>query len=151
VPDLELWPAHYPAIRSVRFDASLELPIEHVALGALAWLVRLGLVRAPEQFASTAIALAHHLDRFGCDIGGMRVRVDGVRHDGGRGFHEWKLVARQGHGPEIPCVPAVAIARKLARGETFVAGARPCIGMMSLDDFDTAAAPFDIEWHVDER
>jgi saccharopine dehydrogenase-like NADP-dependent oxidoreductase len=151
VPDLELWPARHPGVRSVRFDAALELPLEHAALATLAWLVRIGLVRAPERFASTAIALARHLDRFGSDIGGMRVRVDGVRRDGGRGTHEWNLVARQGHGPEIPCVPAVAIARKLARGETFTAGARPCTGMMSLDDFDAVAAPFDIKWSVDER
>jgi saccharopine dehydrogenase-like NADP-dependent oxidoreductase len=151
VPDLELWPARYPGVRSVRFDAALALPVEHAALAALAGLVRIGLVRAPERFAPAAIALARHLDRFGGDVGGMRVRVEGARRDGTRGAHVWSLVAQNGHGPEIPCIPAVAIARKLARGGTFPAGARPCTGMMSLDDFDATAAPFDIAWRVDER
>ena len=151
VPDLELWPARFDGVRTVRFDAALELALEHAGLAALAWLVRLRLVAAPERLAPAAMAIARNLDRYGGDVGGMRVRLEGVRRDGTRGVHEWTLVARQGHGPEIPCLPAVAIARKLARGETFAAGARPCTGMMSLDDFDRAAEPFDIAWRVDER
>lgn len=151
VPDLALWPARFPEARTVRFDAALELAAEHAGLATLAWLVRLRLVRSPERLAGVAMTLAHALDRFGGDVGGMRVRVEGMRRDGSRGAHTWSLVARQGHGPEIPCIPAIALARKLARGEAIGAGARPCTGMFSLDDFDATAAPFDIAWRLDER
>ena len=151
VPDLELWPARWPDVRSVRFDAALELGVEHAALAALGGLVRLGVVKRSASLARAGIGLARALDRFGSDVGGMLVRVDGVRRDGQRGSHAWRLVARRGDGPEIPCLPAVVLARKLARGERLEPGARPCHGMMSLDDLAAAAAPFDIDWRVEER
>jgi saccharopine dehydrogenase-like NADP-dependent oxidoreductase len=151
VPDLELLPARYPGIRTVRFDAALELALEHAGLYALAGLARARMVPAPARFAPAALALARRLDRLGSDVGGMLVRVDGVRRDGTRGSHRWELIARHGHGPEIPCLPAVVLARKLAAGVPIDPGARPCYGMMTLDDLAAAAAPFDIAWRVDER
>ena len=37
---------------------------------------------------------------------------------------------------------------KLAAGTLAIRGARPCMGLMTLDDFGEAAAPFDIEWET---
>jgi hypothetical protein len=151
VPDLDLVPARYPAVRSVRFDAALELKLEHAALWALGGLARAGVVRRPAALARTGLRVARALDGLGSDVGGMLVRVAGVRRDGTRGAHAWRLVAKRGHGPEIPCLPAVVLARKLARGERIAPGARPCYGMMTLDDLARAAAPFDIAWRVDDE
>jgi saccharopine dehydrogenase-like NADP-dependent oxidoreductase len=111
VPDLELFPAWLPTLRSVRFDASLELAISHIGLWVLAWLVRIGVIRHPEDFADTVLRFAKRLDRWGTDIGGMLVRVVGVGIDGQPLKPEWYLTARSGHGPEIPCIPAIVIAR----------------------------------------
>jgi saccharopine dehydrogenase-like NADP-dependent oxidoreductase len=151
VPDLELLPAWYPTLRSVRFDASLELAAAHFGLWLLAWLVRAGLLRRPEAAAVTAVRLARMLDRFGSDVGGMHVSIAGLGHDGNALQRDWELRAGSGHGPEIPCIPAVVIARKLARGESIAPGARPCRGLMSLEEFDAAARHLHICWHVRER
>jgi saccharopine dehydrogenase-like NADP-dependent oxidoreductase len=149
VPDLELLPARYGTLESVRFDASLELGLEHLGLWALAWLKRMKLVREPVTMASALLRTARLLDRFGSDIGGMRVQVAGRRADGMPGESTWHLTARNGDGPYIPCIPAVVIARRLAHGERFEPGARPCQGMMTLEQFSDATRDLAITWHID--
>jgi saccharopine dehydrogenase-like NADP-dependent oxidoreductase len=148
VPDLELLPARYPTLDSVRFDASLELGVEHFGLWVMAWLVRIKLLRDPAAVATALLGIARWLDRFGSDIGGMRVRVAGRRTDGAPGESTWQLTARDGDGPVIPCIPAVVLARKLARGESIEPGARPCQGMMTLAEFSDATREFAITWRI---
>ncbi len=148
VPDLELWPALFPTLRAVRFDAALENVASHVGLWSLAWLVRAGLVRRPEGFGRAVLEVARRFDRFGTNVGGMCVRVEGILHSGAAGRREWQLVARDGHGPEIPCIPAIVVARKLSRGEPIAPGARPCLGMMTLGEFTAAADRLNIDWQL---
>ncbi len=148
VPDLELWPELIPTLRTVRFDAALENVASHVGLWSLAWLVRAGLVRRPEAFARTMLGAARRLDRLGTDTGGIHVRIEGILHSGVAAYREWQLTARNGHGPEIPCIPAIVLARKLVRGEPIAPGARPCLGMMTLDEFTDAVGHLDIDWRV---
>ena len=82
----------------------------------------------------------------------MHVAIEATKSDGSRIRRTWYLVAKQGDGPEIPCIPAIVIARKLARGERIEPGARPCVGMMTLEEFDNAVRHLAIAWHiVDER
>jgi len=47
----------------------------------------------------------------------------------------WTLVAERGDGPEIPAIPAVIIAGKLAAGRRPESGARPCLGLFTLAEF----------------
>jgi len=148
VPDLELLPARYASLESVRFDASLELAIEHLGLWALSWLARVGLVRHPADLAGTLLWIARLLDRFGGNVGGMRVRLVGRRPDGTSGESTWNLTARNGDGPVIPCIPAIVIAERLASGESFEPGARPCQGMMTLEQFSDATRDLAITWSI---
>jgi len=55
------------------------------------------------------------MDAFGDDLGGMLVSLAGKRADGSRARIEWHLTADAQHGPEIPCMAAVLLARKLAQ------------------------------------
>jgi saccharopine dehydrogenase-like NADP-dependent oxidoreductase len=151
VPDLDLLPARYPALRSARFDASLELAASHVGLWMLAWLVRGRLIRRPEACAEMLLGLARAMDRWGTDIGGMHIGVTGTDHGGKSTRRDWYVKAGSGHGPDIPCIPAIVIAKKLARGESIAPGARPCHGMMTLEEFDDAVRHLHICWHVFER
>ena len=48
---------------------------------------------------------------------------------------EWHITADDDHGPEIPCMAAVLLARRLARGQVPPAGARVCMGLLALEDF----------------
>jgi hypothetical protein len=79
--------------------------------------------------------VASVFDRFGSALGGMFVRVSGVDAGGRAASRAWHIAADHGHGPEIPCMPAILLARRLARGDTPPAGARACIGVLSLNDF----------------
>jgi saccharopine dehydrogenase-like NADP-dependent oxidoreductase len=148
VPELELFPARYRVLESVRFDASLELVSAHLGLWTLAWLTRMKLVREPATMAKAVLRMARRLDRLGSDVGGMRVIAAGRRTDGLAGQSAWHLTARKGDGPHIPCIPAIVIARKLARGEWFEPGARPCQGMMTLEEFSDATRDLAITWRI---
>ena len=148
VPDLDLLPERYQKLRSVRFDAALELAVAQWGMWMLAALVRVGVIRHPERLAGFLLRMARHLDSFGTDVGGMHVAIEATKSDGSRIRRAWYLVAKQGGGPEIPCIPAIVIARRLARGERIGPGARPCVGMMTFKEFDDAVRHLAVKWHI---
>lgn len=137
VPDLELLPARYAGTRTVEFRAALELGIQHFGLWLAAALRRAGVPVPLERWAGRLDHLASLLDRFGSDRGGMLVSVAVERENGSRALIEWHLTAEASHGPEIPCMAAILLARKLARGELGERGAFPCMGLISLDEFES--------------
>ena len=55
----------------------------------------------------------------------------------------WHLVAGSGHGPYVPALPAVIVARRLARGGA-IPGARACFGLFAPEDFMAEARGLDI-------
>ena len=55
------------------------------------------------------------------------------------------IIARSGHGPFIPCIPVILIARHMAAGRRYEPGARPCLGIISLAEYRAEFAHFDIE------
>ncbi len=89
-------------------------------------------------------------NRFGSQVGSMQVTVTGTCSDGSTVKRIWDLTARQNHGPEIPCVPATALAKKLLRGEIARRGAMPCVGLVDLDDIAAELEGLDIDWQVRE-
>ena len=116
IPDLELFPAHYRVTRSVMFRAALEIGN---AQRALAWLARLrarGLLRQPARLAGLLNSTARALDFMGSALGGMVVRVEGLDAAGQQARRAWHIAADHDHGPEIPCMAAILLARKLAGG-----------------------------------
>ena len=150
VPDLALLPMRYPGVRSVRFRAALELPIEHCALACLAAVRRVGIPLPLERLAPWLDRIAVALDRFGSDCGGMSVSVAGYRDSGERRRATWYLVARDNHGPEIPCMATILLTCRLASGETIGAGARACVGMLGLSEFEREFARWNMSTSVDE-
>jgi uncharacterized protein YbjT (DUF2867 family) len=150
VPDLELFPARYPGVRTVEFRAALELGIQHAALWLVAALRRAGIPLPIERWAGALNRLASLLDGFGSEKGGMLVSVSGTRHDGSRARVEWHLTADANHGPEIPCMAAILLARKLARGEITARGAHPCMGFLRLSEFEPEFGRWGITTVVEE-
>jgi Saccharopine dehydrogenase NADP binding domain len=149
VPDLELFPEHYPGVKTVTFRAALEVPVQHFALWGLAGLRRLGVPLPLSRWAPGINRMGHWLDRFGGDCGGMRVDVIGENSVGRRERRTWQLTARGNHGPEIPCMAAVLLTRKLAHGEPVPTGARPCMGMLELAEFESEFRRWDITTQVE--
>ncbi len=136
IPDLELFPEHYKGVQSVMFRAALEVGISQRALAAVGALRRWGLIRHPERMAAFMNRTAGGLDMFGTSLGGMVVRVRGIDGAGTSASAAWHISADNDHGPEIPCMPAILLARRLAAGEPFVAGAYTSASQLTLAEFE---------------
>ena len=149
VPDLSLLP-DYTGANTVTFHAALEAKWEHIALWKMGWLTRLRIVKNWNRFIPSFQWLSDKLINLGSDVGGMRIRLSGVGEDGVAKCVVWNLTARQNHGPEIPCVPALMLARKLVADEISERGARACLGMITLSEFDAEVSDLDIHWQVEE-
>ena len=150
VPDLELFPRIYPGVRTVEFRAALELGVQQSALWLAALLRRHGVPLPIERWARPLGWLASCMNVFGGGLGGMLVTVLGRRPDGSRARAEWHLTADALHGPEIPCMAAILLARKLAKGGIAQRGAFPCTGFLSLPEFEQEFARWRITTVVRE-
>lgn len=151
VPDLELFPVRYAGVQTVRFCAALEFGVQHLALWSLAALRRIGLPFPVARWAVSLNRLAGMFDAGAGEKGGMRVSVVGDRSDGGgRMQRTWQLTAPARDGPEIACMAAILLARRLARGEVFQSGAFPCMGFLTLAEFAPEFAGWNITTRVEE-
>ena len=145
VPDLALFPERYGGVRTVNFYAGAELRLLHAAIWALGWLVRARVMASAAWLAPLATVAAGWLNMFGSDRSAMIARVAGRDGDGLRCERHWTLHAGSGHGPSIPALPAVIVARRLLAGE-LPTGARPCLGEFTLDDFAAEVADLEVRW-----
>lgn len=146
VPDLELFPGRYPTLKNVRFYAGLEIPFIHMGLWALSGLVRFGLIRNLSAFALFLLKMSFLFDRAGSDVSGFHMELSGKGERGADKKITFELIARSGHGPYIPSMPAILLAKKLAGSETTVTGATQCIGLITRDEYLNALKDLDIEW-----
>ena len=151
VPDLELFPRHYAGVGSVTFHAGLELAWQQWALWGMAGLTRAGIVRDWARYAGL-FALASRLTRrLGSATGGMEVRIAGRGQSGAPIARTWRLTAGSNHGPHIPCVPAIVLAKRWIAGDFGPRGAKPCLSMIGLDDFAAEVAALDVSWSFTEE
>jgi saccharopine dehydrogenase-like NADP-dependent oxidoreductase len=151
VPDLELLPPRYPTVRTVQFRAALEIAVQQFALSIVAALRRCGLRLPLERWAAGLDRLASLMDRLGSDCGGMQVSLSGVRPGGSRHRVTWQLTAEGNHGPEIPCIAAILLARRIAAGQIPRSGAYACMGFLTLADFGPEFARWGIRSRIEER
>jgi hypothetical protein len=143
IPDLDLLPGHY-GIHSIRFSAGLELGFMHLGLWLLSWIIRLGLKLDLPQHSQALLALSNWFNGFGTANGGMHVILRGKDKQGQKHERKWFLIAKNGHGPQIPCVPAVVLAKKLLSGKYSRTGAYPCVGIVSLEEYMDELKQFNI-------
>lgn len=148
VPDLTLFPERYPSLKSLRFCASLEVPFLHLGLWLLSWLVRLGLVQSLSTFAPLMKSVSEWFNWLGSDRSGFYMTLRGVNCQGEPHKETFTLIAEKGDGLNIPCIPAILIATRLADGSLTVRGAQPCIGLISLHDYLSALSKFSISTNL---
>lgn len=135
IPDLELFPAHYRLRARIEFRAALEVGLTQWAFALFAWLRQVGLLKNPSALAGVLNATAKLVDPFGSALGGMVVRVAGLDANGRPIKRAWHIAADRDHGPEIPCMAAILLARRLASAEPMASGAFPCASLHRLADF----------------
>lgn len=150
VPDLELLPERYPGVKTVTFRAALEVSLQHYALWMIATCRRMGMPLPMARWSPFLDRVGTWLSWLGSDTGGMMVRIAGTDDAGRRHCRRWELVAEDNHGPEIPCMAAVILVNLLNRGDAIAPGARVCIGLIGLSDFEPEFARWKISTQVNE-
>lgn len=133
VPDLELFPAMFPGRPATTFRGGSEFSLQMAALGALGWLVRLGLVKSVAPLARWLAPLQQWTALLGGHRSAMVVELAGFA-EGAPQLRRWTLIARRGEGQEIPTLAAQLIARRLREGK-LTAGARHGGDELTLADF----------------
>lgn len=146
VPDLALFPKRYPELKTVRFYAGLEIPLIHLSLWALSWLVRARMIRKLEHAAPIMLRTSYLFDWFGSANSGFHMELSGIGKDRSNKKITFELTARSGDGPYIPCMPAILMTKKLANGTIKEAGAIPCMGMITLKEYLDALGDLHISW-----
>ncbi|CAN5595902.1 saccharopine dehydrogenase NADP-binding domain-containing protein [soil metagenome] len=144
IPDLELLPQRYHVTTRVSFRAALEVGLSQRIFALLATLRGARLLPKLAPLAGVLNATARSLDFMGSALGGMVVRVDGVDAVGQPARRAWHIAADHDHGPEIPCMAAILLARRLAHDEAMPAGAFSAMGLLQLAEFEPEFA----RWHM---
>lgn len=146
IPDLELFPARYPSLRNIRFCAGHEIKLLHLATWLLSWGVRIGMLPPLAPHAERLLKWSFLFDPLGSSRSGFHMYLEGRGLDGRERTERFYVIARQGHGPFIPCMPAIILAKRLARGKLTQRGARPCLDLIDLNEFLTALEPLDVSF-----
>jgi saccharopine dehydrogenase-like NADP-dependent oxidoreductase len=144
IPDLTLFPARYPTVRTVTFRAGFASSLGNLVVCGLAVLVRIRLLRSLVPFAAPLSRISHWLEPLLSDQGGMFVCLAGEGEEGKLLHVNWNLLAGQNHGPHIPCGAAIALAHKLACGVQLPTGAMPCVGLLTVKEFLAPLRSLDI-------
>jgi saccharopine dehydrogenase-like NADP-dependent oxidoreductase len=134
IPDLELFPRRYPAVKTVSFQAGFASDLGHLVVWSLAALVKAGALPGMEAFAAPLNRISRWMEPLVSDTGGMFVTLKGGGPDRRRLSISWNLIARRNHGPYIPCAAAIALAAKIAGGVPLPAGAMPCVGLLTVEE-----------------
>lgn len=148
VPDLALFPERYPHLKTIRFQASLELKTLHLILFGMSWLVRFHLFPSLDKGAGALLRLSHYFNAFGHDNTGFYMELSGLDHQQQVKQLRFDIYAKQGDGLYIPCIPAILLAERLSDEEENLSGATACIGQISLNDYLDALQrlQLDIGW-----
>lgn len=145
IPDLDLFPVHYPDLRNIRFSAGLEFAPIHLGLWGLSWLRRWRLIPNLQRYANWLRMMSMWFYCFGTDCGGMHIILDGHDHDGQPLRKSWYLIARHGDGPFVPATPAIILAKKLADKNPLPSGAITACGLIRREDLQIIWHQLDIE------
>ncbi len=139
VPDLELFPARYAPVKTVNFQAGLELPFLHWTMVGMAWLAKKRIVKNWSPLVKPIVATSNWFINLGSDVGGMMIKISGFDTNQKPKEILWRLTAEHGVGPYIPTLSAIILAQQLIAEKPFTAGATACLGLYSLADFDVHA------------
>ncbi len=150
IPDLDLFLERYPNLKNIRFYAGLQLSLLHLGLWFLSWPSRWGWIKNLDKYAGFMRRISLWFYNFGTDRGGMHVKISGKDLAGKSISKEWYLIAYDGDGPYIPATPSVIVVKKILSGSLDHAGAMPCMGLFTLNEFMNEVSDLNIKSHTDE-
>jgi saccharopine dehydrogenase-like NADP-dependent oxidoreductase len=143
IPDLDCLPVKYPELKTIRFQAGLEVTLLHVGLWCLSFLSQMRIVKNWSKYSKILTRMSEWFISWGSDSGGMFVELDGIGLDNEPKKISWQLVAEKGVGPNIPTISAELIIQKIEKGQ-IKSGAMPCMGLFNLAEFLEVAGRWNI-------
>ncbi|MFL0797253.1 MAG: saccharopine dehydrogenase NADP-binding domain-containing protein [Cellvibrionaceae bacterium] len=143
IPDLDLLLERYPSLKTVIFQAGLEVSILHLGLWFLSFFSRFGIVKNWSRYSSVITRMSEWFVSLGTDSGGMFVNLKGLDNSGQEKNIYWQLVAENGEGPNVPTIPAELLIKRLSKGDV-QSGAMPCMGLFTLGEFFDIASRWGI-------
>ena len=136
VPDLELFPERYQVNQRVSFQAGLELPFLHLTMVSMAFLTKIGVVKNWAPLTKWIVKMSNLFLTLGTNKGAMQVSISGQNAKSEKIKKvKWTLYAPEGHGPYIPTLSTIILARRLIEKQTDMVGATPCVGLFNLENF----------------
>jgi hypothetical protein len=144
IPDVDIFPEKYK-IKTMRFSAGTENPILHLGMWLISWFIRLGLPINLPKHAQLLLKLSYLSCFTGSADGGMHILLKGKDHDDHAKTIQWFIIAKNGHGPQIPCVPAIILAKKLFNDALTLRGAMACTGLVTVEEYLAELQDFDIQ------
>ncbi len=147
IPDLDLFPKHYD-IKNISFSAGMESTGLHLSIWLLSWMVRLGLPLNLQNYAATLTKLSHIFDIGGSKNGGMHMIFKGIDHNNKPLTLKWFVVAKNNEGPNVPTIPSIILAKKLLAGNITDDGAKVCMNMITLDEYQQELRHFATDYFI---
>jgi hypothetical protein len=147
IPDLDLFSERY-GLKNIRFGAGMENGMLHFGMFFISYLVRFGLPLNLPKHAKFLLATSHVFDPLGTSSGGMHMLIKGTNKQGKPIEIKWFIIAKDNDGPQIPCVPAIILSKKIIQDKLHMSGAMPCVGMITLDEYMKELEGFSIKQHV---
>ena len=102
----------------------------------VAGLRAVGLIKRPARLAALLNRAARAMDFMGSSLGGVVIKVEGIGASCALSTRSWHIAADDDHRPEIPCMAAILLVRRLVRRQVLPVGASTCIGLLKLADFE---------------
>lgn len=148
VPDFALFPTRYPSLQDIRFQAGLELQFLQIILFWLARARRMRLLPNLQRIARPLLAISRIFDPLGSDDSGFFMTLSGRDETGAPLSIRYDIRAWQADGLNIPIIPAILMAQKLAAGELEKRGAMPCMDFIGLTEYEQEMAKLDIRFQT---
>lgn len=142
--DAELLGPRHAVTSGIRFSAGLESVPEQWGMQLVARLAGWGLLRRPASLAPLLLAVRRLTRLTTSDRGGMSVELRGLDQQGRPAMACYSLLAKKGHGPNVPVLPAAAAVKALLRGDV-EPGARLAERALPLSAIEAEMAPYSIE------
>ncbi len=146
IPDFDVLPRRYPDIKTLKFQAGLELSILHLGLWCLSVVVRFAPTINLVRYTSVLTNMSRWFMGFGSDTGGMFIRLTGRGLRGQAHKVDWQLIAENGTGINVPAISAELLIKRIERGSVNV-GASACLGFFTLEEFMSVAE----RWGIYQR
>ena len=137
--DGELLQRRFNVTTRIDFRAGLESWAEHFGLAAISFLRARAWLANPARLTPWLVRARRITALAASDTGAMTVAVSGLDEAGKCAEGRWSLLARQGDGPKVPILPALALTRQLLACPA-APGARPASGEIKLSAIEAEMA-----------